>query len=83
MSLMPKGKLSTFHSNMLSLIDSRNSPNNFGNAHDVFLERYFFHQDVKLTIFGNVHSRNRNYCMINVTDAKVRVSLDSGLITRE
>lgn len=82
MSLMPQGKLLTFHWNMLSLIDSPNSPNNFGNVHDVLLERYFFHKDVRLTIFGDVHSKNRNYCMIDVTDAKVReCQSESGLWT--
>lgn len=71
MSSMPQGRLLTFHSNMLSLLDSRNSPNNFAHVDNAFLERYFFLIDVRLTIFGNVHSKNRNYRMIDVTDAKV------------
>lgn len=71
MSSMPQGRLLTFHSNLLSLLDSRNSPNNFAHVDNTFLERYFFLIDVRLTIFGNVHSKNRNYCMIDVTDAKV------------
>lgn len=45
---MPQGKLLTFHSNMLSLLDASS-------------ERYTSHNDVRLTIFGNVHSKIRYY----------------------
>lgn len=45
---MPQGKLLTFHSNMLSLLDASS-------------ERYTSHNDVWLTIFGNVHSKIRHY----------------------
>lgn len=48
MSEMPQGKLLTFHSNMLSLLDASS-------------ERYTSHNDVQLTIFGNVHSKIRYY----------------------
>ena len=48
MSEMPQGKLLTFHSNMLSLLDASS-------------ERYTSHNDVRLTIFGNVHSKIRYY----------------------
>ena len=73
MFVMPQGKLVTFHSNMWSLIDSRNSPNNFGNVPDAFLERQSFHKYLTLTIFGDVHSKNKNYCTFDVICESERV----------
>jgi len=68
---MPQGKLLTFHSNMVPLIDNLNSSNYFVDVHDVFLERYFSQRFTANHIWWcPFHTKKKNYCIIDLTHAK-------------